>query len=168
MPSTITLPTGHTVPVVDAARDLIATAAALGLDIPAPAGTTVHQIQLHPYHHGANHDGYYTATIHTLGTPTSIHTTEAGALHVLADWAVRIHDTERLVRRTPWACPGFFENVSSDEWRADMPGWVRRHRAAQDVARDIWVAEHSPLEIVEELLGARGKHWDITLVTINP
>jgi hypothetical protein len=149
------------------ASDLLATAAALGLPVTAPSGTTAYQIRLHPNHYGSDLDPNQR-TLDNQGVPLYIHATYEGALAELASYAIAKFDAKRFVKKTPWGCPDFYDTVTSEEWRADMTGWVAREREAQDKARDAWVATHTNHEIVETLLGEENKRWAIRQIRIQP
>jgi hypothetical protein len=140
---------------IDQARDLLATAATLGLPVSAPAGTTVY---------------YYQVVVNrgllTSSTPeicAGIHATYDGAIQALADLAITVHDTTRRVAGSPWGCPDFWADVTGEQWRSDMPGWTAAYRAAQDHARDTWITGRTP----QQILDALAPGWTATPVTVQ-
>jgi hypothetical protein len=144
------------------AIDLIATAAALGLPVPAPAGTTAYTWHAPRLEQDPDARRRGQAAVLTPG----IHASYDTALTGLADAAIAFHDTTRRVAAAPWACPDFFDAVTGEQWRSDMPGWLAAHRTAQDQARDVWLTGRTPLDIVLELLGSSGRDWTVHPVTI--
>lgn len=148
-------------PTLTAARDTLATAAVLGLPIPAPPGTIVYTYWYRSYRSGMrgpeeefNEHGIYSSS--------------DGALAALAQHLIDVHDERSRVRGAPWGCKGFYDSVTHEQWVSDMPGWIRKEREAQDRARDEWVSSRTPSEIVEALLGPNRTPWKILRHTLQP
>lgn len=144
---------------VQSASDLLATAASLGLPIPAPTGSTVYIPTLHN-------------PMRTNGSPwvhvlDGCYSTEQAALSALAEYLVDERHHPNRVGSSPWAVPSFWKGISPEDWHRNSGTWKRREREVHNRARDRWVADRSARQIVEELSGPEGTAWQIQAVRVH-
>lgn len=139
------------------ARDLLATAGALGAPLAAPAGTRIYVYDV------SNH--WSSSSNRFDPDSDGVYASYDGALAGLARWSVDLYNTRG---DAPWACPDFFaRHITRDQWMADMAGCQAQHQAAQAQARHTWLSTRTDRDTVTDLLGEEGTAWRITSITIQ-
>lgn len=153
MPNITTL--RNAVSTVQEATELLSTATQLGMPIPAPQGTHAYLYKL----------SYTPKELRKTVKDLQLHTTYETALQSLVEVAA---DIASLRGDSPWACTDFYNDVTPEQWKADMGGYTQRHAQAKAAARKEYLATHTPREIIETLLGPENQYWEIVQIRIRP
>lgn len=153
-------PPATTTDAISSSITTLATAATLGLPIPAPVGTRIYVPTLHnPLRHAATPWAPVTDAVFACYD---------SAAQALADYLVSERHQPHRISSAPWYVPDFWTQITGEQWRADRSHWQARERRAQDRARDAWLARRTAQQVIEELRGREGVDWAIREIPVQP